>query len=73
MASFHITNYGSFGNGFTADIDGYVYTTTSEVLSGCWDEADGRMTRQKAAEIARENREAMREADAALAEWREGR
>ena len=64
--SFHISNLGSFGGNLTADMDGYVYTTISGVLSGRW---DGKMTRDQAREIARDNKVELAEAEAELAEW----
>jgi hypothetical protein len=52
--SFHLSNLGSFGGNLTADIDGYVYTTISGVMSGRW---DGKMTREHAREIAEQHRD----------------
>jgi len=66
---YHKSNFGSFSGGLQADIDGYVYTTIAELLSGNWDSAGGPMTRDMARDIARENREAVKAAERDIAEW----
>ena len=64
--SFHISNLGSFVGNLTADMDGYVHTTISGVMSGRW---DGKMDRDTAREIARHNKAELAEAEAELSEW----
>lgn len=68
--SFHKSNYGSFGGGFRADMDGYVHLTAEAVLGGNWDAMGGDMGEEMAEEIAEHNVAAMEKADAGLEEWR---
>ena len=38
MATFHCTNFGRWRDNFSADLDGFVYTSQTEVLAGRWEE-----------------------------------
>lgn len=80
MASYHVGNFGSFGGGIPADLDGYTYTTAAEWLAAPVPvECDRygepmRSTREERQNVARglasEARAAIREAERAVAEWR---
>ena len=71
MASFHKSNFGMFGGGFRADMDGYVHTTIRAVMTAPYDTAGERMPRDTAREIAAHNRDAIRGANKELADWQE--
>lgn len=66
MAIFHLGNFGSCGSRLHHDRAGYVATSAREVMRGDWGE---RPTREWATEVARENREAVREAKRCLREF----
>jgi hypothetical protein len=65
----HVSYFGSCGGGLYHDRAGYVATSIREVLRGDWGEPP---TRAWAAEVARANRAAMREAEQRLRAWRSG-
>jgi len=71
MTSYHETNLGAYSGSVISDMDGYVHTSIREVLAGTWDAMGGRMTRDRAAEIAAHNRRATKEANEAIREWRQ--
>ena len=61
--TFHATNYGLFGSALPTDTEGYCHLTVKG-----W--RDAGYSTQEARELAARAKEAVREADAALAEWR---
>jgi hypothetical protein len=61
--TFHASNYGRFGAGLPVDSEGYCHLTVRGWL-------DAGYSRTEARERAARAREAVREADAALAAWR---
>lgn len=61
--SFHATNYGMFGGALPTDREGYCHLTVRGWRKAGYSAAEAR-------ELARRAKEAKREADAALAEWR---
>lgn len=72
--TFHTTNYGRFADGIPTDIDGYAHTTAREWMAAPMDwgtNAPRSCRLTVCAEKARETREQLKSADAALAEWRE--
>lgn len=78
--SFHISNLGSFGGTITTDLDGYVHLTADAWLdapmdwgfSDADDDDDDDDARHYMAEcLAEESRTAVRDAEAALSEWRD--
>jgi len=75
MSSFHKTNLGRFGESLPCDIDGYVHTTIKGWMAANVDFAGQRMTqtelRDWAREQASEARNAVKQAEADLAGWRQ--
>jgi hypothetical protein len=67
MAIFHKSVYGSFQNGFQADLDGFVATTSGEVNILNWSSL---LSDDQAQFIARDNYELMLEAEHELADFR---
>lgn len=65
---FHKSDYGSFGKGFMADLDGFVGMTVEEVLSLKWLQTP---TQEQAVAIGLINTLVVTEANLALREWRE--
>lgn len=61
--SFHHTNFGSFGGILPTDNEGYVHLTVQGWIDAGYSRADAR-------ERAQQAKEATREAEAKLAEWR---
>jgi hypothetical protein len=61
--TFHATNYGRFGDSLPTDSEGYCHLTVKG-----W--RDAGYSTEEAREKAKAAKEAVREADAALAEWR---
>lgn len=61
----HRSNFGTFGGDFRADLDGYVATTATEILTLRW---DGDVT-DRAGEFAEINAEEVRLAEHAIAAW----
>ena len=81
MASFHISNGGSFFKGIVTDLEGYIHTTADEWMAApvageftdpVTGEYDEDWHREWAEETAATCREAVREAEANLAKWQEG-
>lgn len=81
MASYHISNGGSFFNGIITDLDGYIHTTADEWMQapvdGEWTdpstgEYDEEWHREWAEETAAICREALRQAEVTIDEWRTG-
>ena len=74
--SFHASNYGSLGGGIPTDLEGYAHTTIAGWMSARMDWGTGRASRSERLDACRELaarvREAVREADSALARWQEG-
>ena len=69
MSVFHKSMYGSFGDTFEADLDGYVADTPSEVINDLnWPETP---THEQAEEIALNNRARCKLAANVLAVWLE--
>ena len=71
MTTFHIRNYGQFGESLPCDIDGYCHTRKDECLKAPMDWGPDGPCPQYAAELAKEARLAIKLADRALEEWRE--
>lgn len=73
---FHASNYGRFSGGIPTDIDGYAYTTQAGWMHANMDwgtdgERGSRQYRlERCKELAAQTREAVKQADAELAEWR---
>jgi hypothetical protein len=65
---FHKTQYGMFGNGFAADLNGQVGTTVEDVMKLNWPET---LTREMALDIAMLNMLALTAAVEKLSAWRE--
>ena len=62
--TFHATNYGSFGGMLPTDSEGYCHLTVKGWRGAGYGQSEAR-------ELAARAKEAVREADAALAEWRD--
>lgn len=68
--TFHISIYGKFGGSIPCDRDGFCFTTAREAKRGNWGVT---LTDEEAKCFARETREKVKSADAALDRWRRGK
>jgi hypothetical protein len=68
--SFHKSLYGRFGERLPSDADGYVHLTAAAWLAAPVDTAGATMTEEQAAALASQAREATRDAQDALREWK---
>lgn len=73
-ASFHVSNFGSFGGSLPRDLDGYCHLTAAAWIAAPMDfgseDMDDEAMQEWAEEIAAESRQAVKDAEAKLAEWR---
>jgi hypothetical protein len=68
--SFHVSNFGSFGRSLPCDLDGYCHLTAEEWHSAPMD-ATVDQEEGWAESMAQEARDAVADAESAMAEWRE--
>lgn len=73
-SSFHATNYGSFSGQIPIDLDGYAHTTQAAWMKAPMDWGSGDVPRsyrlERCKELAAQTRAAVKQADAALDDWR---
>lgn len=71
MGVYHISNWGSYGTNIPHDRKGQARTSIKDVLAG--DYGGYKPTKDEAAEIAAETRQAISEADKRVNRWRSGK
>jgi hypothetical protein len=74
MAAYHVTMFGAYGRNIPTDMDGYTYTTIREWMEARVDwgaeSVPYHVRREWARKQASRARAAIREATAAIEEWR---